>query len=208
MTALWTHDPATLFEVHKLGKPYDATEGDDARSYRVERTNAHARFVVWWVLLASAVSALAGQAHLIRYYVLVGGCALFGLSFVGDGTDDALERDHVFADFAHHKFCQAPNDDNPLANPSAGHHYDKLPSCPLGAVKAAVHDSIRGGSSALATIYKDASTEEKRRSVDTSTRMLDRAFYSVPGSTVPSNRENFTHALFGDGLRRTLYHGI
>eukprot|EP00965_Chrysotila_dentata_P141353 4671819-Pleurochrysis_carterae.AAC.1 len=95
------------------------------------------------------------------------------------------------------QFCQLPTKDNPAANPMPGDYGTgeaKMPACPPGLVGRIMDDAIDAGGTLHGTGV--------RRTDPQSAHIMRRTIYSLPSTTVPPDREAFTHSIYGNVARR------
>ena len=186
----WTHNPTTLFRI------FDIAPGNQAS--QIAKSNAAARFVVLWCLIATIVfSALSGG---FRPHFFIVGAVILAASGVRDaGLAVAVPSEQPAREL---KFCEAPSKENPLANPMPTDFgtTGKLPACPSDNVSTRVRESIN--ELPIARLVSEKSTDPYQQEIAT------RSFYSLPSTTVPNNVENFRHAIAGSSVQRLMDHGF
>lgn len=180
---LWIHNPEVLIKGDfKLG--FSSSESE------IENCNSMARLII----LCAVVSAIILKSPVTVAMVL---SLLF---FAVPSGNSMLVPDSQTAKSL--KFCQSPSETNPLANPNPsdfGSNNMKLPACPTSAPKVRNLIKEELNSQDITGLVIDAAGG----SLD-SMKMANRAFYSVPGTTVPADRDGFMHALYGDTIDRTM----
>ncbi len=194
-TQLWVNAPGVLFGfADGRFDPRLLTEITYSASLdEVRNTNALARFIVFWVL---GVWIMRGMRRPPYEYMFIGAILLFLTSsaYRQSPPPSGSSMDEM-------RFCQAPSHSNPLANAGLDDFNNgaRLPACPPDAVAADIERNIdrlpitRG---VIEAVGKSNS------------RISDRTFYSMPVTTVPADRANFVHALYGEGISRRIDHGF
>ena len=180
---VWSENPLVL-----LQSPLELVYSPHYSAVR--NTNAMARFVIFWTVFSFAITK--------RYAIIFIGMLL--LFFMRGTSSTAPEGLLDTQDASNIKYCEAPSVNNPLGNPLLSDFGggQKLPACPSSTVREEIRDALN--SQPITGQIFDSAHD------DSSSRLARRQFYTVPSSTVPNERDAFTHALFGSNLDRQTTH--
>ena len=198
-TVLWSENPLILFGVIKENdtwtfKPEILTElGYSSVVDSNRNANALARFIVFWL---AGIWLLRVDRSPPYAYMFIAAALLFLTSsaYHRDAQPTGTSADAM-------RFCQAPSGNNPMANVSFNDYNNgpRLPACPTDAVSGAIEEKMN-------TLPITGGVIDKVGKRDS--RITDRQFYSMPVTTVPASRDNFSYALFGDNISRRVDHGF
>lgn len=190
MTSLWTTNPHVLLQ-WPLDIIVSTTKSD------VANLNAAARSVI---ILSIAALAMGGFRHAAAI-ALTAAVLLYMLSRTSQAK---ITAQNYFLDTqaaSEMQYCQMPSISNPMANPTyadAGSGF-KLPACPPGTMKSAIREAVNG-QEITSQIVRSAAEGK----IDPNSLPSDRAFYSMPVTTIPSNREAFVTSLYGENISRSV----
>ena len=187
--ALWTRNPLTLLEFWNLSPG----------STPIAQANANARFVVLWCIIATAVMSFLTGGFKPHFFV-VGALILAATGVRDHSQQHTVPSTQSIREL---KFCETPTATNPMANPMLNDYgaEGKLPACPTDSVRGEIQQSLN--SAPIANMISEKRTDPRQQEI------ADRAFYSLPATTVPNNVENFRRALTGgEALQRRMDHGF
>lgn len=180
---LWIHNPEVLIKG-------DLRIGFSSSESVIDNCNAMARLIIMCAIVSAVV--LKSPVTVAMVLSLLFFAVPSGNSIIVPDSQTAKSL----------KFCQSPSETNPLANPNPsdfGSNKMKLPACPASApkVRSLIKEELNSQDITGPVI------EAAGSSLD-SMKIANRSFYSVPGTTVPADRDSFMHALYGETIDRTM----
>lgn len=158
----------------------------------------HSRTIMLWTALATIVASLAARRFV--YPLVALGAALFVTSLESRARRVPLPPGPPDGEALH--YCQRPSEANPMAN-ALPPDYDrpgKLPACPPDAVGRDVRTSFADLPLSQQVVQQMGS--------DRALRPGERAFYSMPSTTVYQDVAAYRRALYGSQLSRSIDHGF
>jgi hypothetical protein len=184
---VWFENPKLLFAKNDVAK-FWPVRGQSA----AERINATSRFVIY---LSAVLYAVRRDPRIFVLAALV-----LSSMYILYKTNMVPDEKYVPVVASGRKItpvrpaCQAPTRDNPLANVLLSDYVtdpDRPPACAIGSVDG------------LVTKYLDDSFPRDAGDVYNSRNGANRAFYSMPSTTIPNDQTAFAEALYGKKFKPT-----